>query len=84
MSLNVMLTEEWQDVIEQRVQSGRYASAADVISDALSLLNERDLHSPENTAWLKCAYEEGLASGDFAPLDIEDIKSEGRARKASR
>jgi len=32
-----------------------------------------------NLAWLKEAYQEGLASGDHGELDVEALKAECRA-----
>jgi antitoxin ParD1/3/4 len=40
MSLN--LTAELEDLVESKVKSGNYGSAADVIREALGLLEERD------------------------------------------
>ena len=40
--MNVQLTQEMEQMIQDRVQSGRYASASDVVTDALRLLGHCD------------------------------------------
>ena len=40
--MNVSLTPELEEIVAARVNSGRYASASEVIREALRLLEERD------------------------------------------
>ena len=40
--MNVSLTPELQKMVAERVDSGRYASASEVIREALRLLEDRD------------------------------------------
>lgn len=40
--MNVSLTPELEKIVAERVSSGRYASASEVIREALRLLEERD------------------------------------------
>jgi antitoxin ParD1/3/4 len=40
--MNVSLTPELEKIVAERVASGRYASASEVIREALRLLDERD------------------------------------------
>ena len=40
--MNVHLTAELEQLIQSRVQSGRYGSASDVVREALRLLEQRD------------------------------------------
>ena len=42
VSANVALTPELEQIVTERVASGRYASASEVIAEALRLLDERD------------------------------------------
>ena len=42
MSLNVSLTTELEALIHQKVKSGRYHSASEVVREALRLLEQRD------------------------------------------
>jgi len=41
-AMNVSLTPELEKIVAERIASGRYASADDVIAEALRLLYERD------------------------------------------
>ncbi|MGI8670103.1 MAG: type II toxin-antitoxin system ParD family antitoxin [Aridibacter sp.] len=41
--MNVSLTKELEEMINQKVQSGLYNSASEVIREGLRLLNEQDL-----------------------------------------
>jgi antitoxin ParD1/3/4 len=40
--MNVDLTQELEQLVQSRVQSGRYGSASEVVCDALRLLADRD------------------------------------------
>lgn len=40
--MNLQLTEELEQLVQNRVNSGRYNSASEVVSDALRLLADRD------------------------------------------
>ena len=40
--MNVSLTPELEDLIQERVKSGRYHSASEVVREALRLLEDRD------------------------------------------
>ena len=41
--MNVSLTPELEDLVNQKVRSGRYRSASEVVREALRLFEERDL-----------------------------------------
>jgi len=40
--MNVHLTPEAEQIVEQHIRSGRYSSASELISEALHLLEQRD------------------------------------------
>ncbi len=81
--MNVSLTSELEKMVAERVASGRYASASEVIREALRLLDERDqLHQLRQDVRLGL---EQLAQGRHRPFDdhtLERIKSQGRKRAA--
>ena len=57
--MQVTLTKELEQVVEEKVRSGRYADASDVLRDALRALEQRDeLESPA----LEAALLEGARS----------------------
>lgn len=76
MTVEVSLPDELNELIVAKIASGRYASASDVVSDALRLLEQDDA---AKLKWLREAYRIGIESGDAGELDFEEIKAEGRA-----
>jgi antitoxin ParD1/3/4 len=40
--MNVSLTPELEQLVQEKVKSGRYLSASEVVREALRLLEERD------------------------------------------
>ena len=48
--MNVSLTPELESWVDERVRSGRYASASEVIREALRLLEEQELAKKERLA----------------------------------
>ena len=81
MGLNVSIADDLTRFIEAKVQSGEYPSPDAVVEDALRLLEEAQKTDEEKLAWLRAAIEEGEASGDAGPLDIEAIIGEARRRR---
>ena len=83
MTVNVSLSDDLSEFLDERIASGRYASASEVVQDALRLLEQYE-ENARKLEWLRKAYQEGIDSGDAGPLDVESIKAEGRARLAAR
>lgn len=77
MNVQVSLPDELNELIKAKVASGRYASASDVVRDALRLLEQDDA---AKLKWLQEAYRIGIESGDAGPFDLEEFKVEARAR----
>lgn len=75
-STSLTLGEHWEAFIKNEVASGRYASASEVVREALRTLEERK----SNQEALREALIEGLESGSAGRLDIEEIKRLGRER----
>lgn len=83
--LSIALPAPMADVVRRAVEDGEYASASEVIRDALRLwelrrhLRERDLDL------LRRRWDEGKASGRAGPLDIPGlIAGERAAREDSK
>ena len=70
------LGEHWNKFISSQLATGRYASASEVVREALRLMEEKEAHSKLEA--LRAALIEGEASGDAGPLDMEQIKREAR------
>ncbi|MBI1370427.1 MAG: type II toxin-antitoxin system ParD family antitoxin [Planctomycetes bacterium] len=73
--MHVSLTPEMERLVAEKIATGRYRSADEVIQEGLRLL---DRH--EQSSNLKSAINEGVASGAATPLDMQKIKSEARKR----
>jgi antitoxin ParD1/3/4 len=81
MGMNINLPLELEALVRQKMASGLYASASEVVCEALRLMDEKDglqIRKPEQ---LREDIRKGLESGPAAPWDPEEIKREGRARK---
>jgi antitoxin ParD1/3/4 len=84
MNLNVSLTDELVKFVKTKVESGRYASSSEVVREALRLLEKYDDEEAKKLRWLQMAWKDGSESGDFAPLDMNAVKTEGRQRLAAK
>jgi antitoxin ParD1/3/4 len=81
--MNVSLTPELERLIDEKVASGLYDSASEVVRDALRLMRERDEVRVLALAELRTdilAGIEQLDQGRSATLDVNEIKALGRQR----
>ncbi len=78
MGMSVTIGDDLARFVEEKVESGEYGSARAVVEDALRRLELDQQTEEEKLAWLRAAYEEGLASGDAGELDIEELIKEAR------
>lgn len=62
--MNVSLTPELEDLIHEKVNTGRYHSASEVVREALRLLEERDEVRRLRLAEMRSKVAAGLASLD--------------------
>jgi antitoxin ParD1/3/4 len=82
--LSIALTPEFAADIRQAIATGEYASTSEVIRDALRAWKQAREGRAAALEALRRAWQEGVNSGDGAPLDAEDIKRRGRERLAAR
>ncbi len=82
--MNISLTPELEKFITDRVQSGLYNSASEVVREALRLLQEEYLLQEIKLAGLKREIQKGRESGSSKELDIEDVVSRGKKRLADK
>jgi len=88
--MNVSLTPELEQLVNEKVESGLYQTASEVVREALRLLKERD-HAREQ---LRADVQDGfdaLARGGGRTYDkvsgrqlAERIKSRGRATRTKK
>lgn len=62
--MNVSLTPELEKLVDERVKSGRYTSASEVIREALRLLDRFDEAQRLGLIELNRKIDEGLAQAD--------------------
>jgi antitoxin ParD1/3/4 len=82
--MNVNLTPQLEDMVKKKVASGLYNSASEVVREALRLMEEQDRIRAVRLDQLRQDIHAGLNSGEPTPWDPEEIKREGRQRKADR
>jgi antitoxin ParD1/3/4 len=79
--MNISLTPELEKLVAERVASGHYASASEVVREALRLLHERDrLSHLRHDIGLGLEQLDSGRSGVFDKVAANRIKSEGRKR----
>ncbi|MBL8793010.1 MAG: type II toxin-antitoxin system ParD family antitoxin [Planctomycetia bacterium] len=84
--MNVSLTPELEDFVTQKVASGMYQTASEVVREALRLLHDRDERQRQLTVDLDKGIDQ-VRQGKTTQLTdetVQDIKSRGRARRAAR
>jgi antitoxin ParD1/3/4 len=74
------LGEHWEAFIKAQVESGRFATASEVLRESLRLMERREA----KLAALRAALIEGEESGPPEPLDLEEIKRAARAELERR
>jgi antitoxin ParD1/3/4 len=88
--MNVSLGPELERLIQEKIDSGLYQSASEVVREALRLLRERDELRRARLESLRSLTAAGLDEADHGrvrPFDesaIARIKQQGRAKLSSR
>lgn len=78
--LSIALPESMADAVRRAVEAGEYASASEVIRDALRLWEARRQLRERDLDVLRKAWDEGKASGRAGPLDVRQLIAEERAK----
>jgi antitoxin ParD1/3/4 len=84
MTMNVNLTPQLETMVKQKVASGLYNSASEVIREALRAMEIQDQMQATKLEQLRQDIREGLESGESTPWNPEEIKQAGRERRAAR
>jgi antitoxin ParD1/3/4 len=84
LDTSLSLPTDLVDLIEMKIESGRFASAGDVIREGLRLLEDADRREREGLRQLQDAWREGVASGDAGPLDFANLRDDARRELAAR
>ncbi|MEK6745439.1 MAG: type II toxin-antitoxin system ParD family antitoxin [Pseudomonadota bacterium] len=78
--MNISLTPHFEEMVKNKLASGSYHSASEVIRDALRLLEERDNERSIKLEELRKQIQLGIDSGEPKPMNIENIKARGRKK----
>jgi antitoxin ParD1/3/4 len=81
--MNISLTPQLEALVKNKVESGLYGSASEVMRDALRLLEVRDRRQLLRVEELRAEIKKGLDS-EPTPLDVSAIKARGRKRLAAQ
>ena len=84
MTMNVNLSPQLEDMVRQKVATGLYTSASEVVREALRMMEAQDQLRAAKLEQLRQDIREGLESGESTPWDADEIKQEGRQRRAAR
>ena len=88
--MNISLTKEFEHYVAQKVESGMYHSASEVIRDGLRLMKERDELHQSRLAELRKDIAIGVDQADrgqvhpFNENIAARVKERGRKRPATR
>jgi antitoxin ParD1/3/4 len=77
--LSIALPSPMADTVRKAVSEGEYASASEVVRDALRLWQQRRHLHDRDADMLRRRWDEGKASGRAGPLDVKRILAEERA-----
>ena len=81
--MNVSLTPELEAMVAEKVKSGLYNSASEVVREGLRLVREQDQLREIRLNELRAEIQKGIDSlerGASKPLDVEDLKARVRAQ----
>lgn len=70
--MNVSLSPHFDKLIAEKVKSGSYNSASEVIREALRLLEQKDAQEKAYTAYMKKEIEKGM-KGPFKEWDAKSF-----------
>lgn len=87
-TLDIRLSPEASFIVQDAVEAGEYATPEALIEGAVRQWQKRKIDTVIETLGgievVRKLVDEGLQRGPSRPLDIEEIKNEGRRRIAAR
>lgn len=82
--MNVSLTPELEQYIQEKVSSGLYYSASEVVREGLRLLKEREQLQQIRLQELRQDIQAGLDSGEPTPLNMQSGRTKARQCRQQR
>lgn len=84
MPTSVALGAHFEEFIKAQLTSGRYNNVSEVVREGLRLLEDQEALRQMKLQRLRADIQAGLDSGPATPLDIEEVKAEGRRLLAAK
>lgn len=88
MASSYSIGKHFEELIDDLVESGRYATASEVMREGLRLVEEREERRKAKLEALRAEIQKGFDSGPAEEVDLHewmnDIKARGRQRLAAR
>ena len=88
MATSYSIGKHFEELIDNLVESGRYATASEVMREGLRLVEEREERRKAKLEALRAEIQKGFDSGPMEEVDLhewmDDIKARGRQRLAER
>jgi len=84
MPMNISLTPHLEEMIREKIASGSYNSASEVVREALRLLEQADQWRSLKMQKLRQDIQEGLDSGPSTVFDPQEIKRVAREKKSAK
>ena len=84
MPMNVSLTPHLEKMIREKIASGSYNSASEVVREALRLLEQEDQLRAIKLQTLRRDIQDGLDSGPSTVFDPQEVKRAAREKKSAK
>ena len=82
--MNISLTPHLEDMIREKIASGSYTSASEVVREALRLLEQEDQLHTLKLQSLRQDIRDGLESRPSKLFDPQEIKRAAREKKSAK
>jgi len=76
--LSIALTTQQADLVREAVDSGEYATASEVVRDAMRVWQEKWEARQADIRKIRQLWDEGIASGKPEPIDFDELREEAR------
>jgi antitoxin ParD1/3/4 len=84
MAMNISLTPQLEEMIRQKIASGSYSSASEVVREALRLMELEDQMRELKLQRLREEIQKGFESGPASEFQSGEAKKLGRKRLAAK
>jgi len=80
LKVSVALTGEQVSILKLAVEAGEYATTSEIIREALRDWQFKHDLRREELARMRAAWDQGVNSGEAAPVDMKELRTEARKR----